>query len=104
MDITSAIFSKEILSSKLFFVLLDRHVFFFLHQMEERKEEDEGGVIGCQALAMQESGSCDALVVVMDLLRYIRRHNMVSLSRVVGRTLVLVPTGSDDLALGCLSF
>ena len=44
MDITSAIFSKEILASKLLsFVLLDRYVFFFLlHQMEGGKGEDEG--------------------------------------------------------------
>ena len=58
MDITSAIFSKEILSSKLFFVLLDRHVFFFLHQIKEAKGEDEGEGDGGGVLAMWETGWC----------------------------------------------
>ena len=70
MKITSSIFSEEpLLQNFLFFVFLDRHVFFFiLHQVEVGKGEDEGGGDGGRALSMQESGWCATLVVVMNLL------------------------------------
>jgi len=40
--------------------------FFFLHQMVERKGEDEGERNGGRALAMQESDLCSTLVVMMN--------------------------------------
>ena len=74
MGITSAIFSKETIASKLLsFIILDHRVFFFLlHQMEEGKGEDERRGTSDRALAMQTSAWCDTLVIVMNLLRYIK--------------------------------
>ena len=74
--------------------------FSFIRWRKER--EDEGRGTRDRALAMWESGWCDTLVVLMNLLRYIRFRYRVPPSRVVGRT--PAPTGLGDLALGCLSF
>jgi len=92
MKSTSTIFSKETSTSKLLsFGLLDHHVFLFLfHQMEEGNGEDKGGETGGRVLAVRESGWCNALVIVMSMLRCIRCHDSVPPWRVTSSDLTLI--------------
>ena len=50
--------------------------------MEEGKRENEGEGNGVRALFMHVSGSCNTLVIMMNLSRYIRCHDRVSPSKV----------------------
>jgi len=73
--------SKEILTLKSSFLDLLGHVFFFLlHQVERMKLEE----LVVRLSLCRESDWCTALVVVMNILRYIRCRDKVSPSRVVG--------------------
>ena len=96
----SYLLKKSLLKNPL--LCLAGSCLFLLHQVEEGEGEDEGRESGGRALAVQESDWCDALVVMMNLLRRIRCRDRVSSSGVVRRT--LAPIGSNDLAPGCLSF
>jgi len=62
--------------------------------VEEGNGEDEGGKTGGQTLAMRVSDWCATLVVAMNLLRYIRCRDRVSLPRVTAKSLAPIGSGT----------